>query len=64
MSYARPADCRCHHCGGPNRSDKPRALFYVTFRHPDADARALGNAAAHTMREELRGRFRLGELVR
>eukprot|EP00966_Prymnesium_polylepis_P262313 6059061-Prymnesium_polylepis.1 len=57
-------DSRCLHCGGANRADQPRALFYVTFRHPEADARALGNEAAHTMRAELRGRYRLGELVR
>ena len=40
----------------------PRALLYVTFRHPDADAMALGNEEAHSLRPELRGSFTLGDL--
>ncbi|KAL1528036.1 hypothetical protein AB1Y20_009405 [Prymnesium parvum] len=56
-------DSRCFHCGGPNRSEEPRALFYFTFRHPDARADMLGNPAARTMRAELHGRFCLGDLL-
>ena len=30
-------DSRILHCGSANRSGTTRALFYVTFKHPDVD---------------------------
>ncbi len=39
--------------------DGVRVLFYVTVRHRDADADALGNAAAHSIQPEYAGSFQL-----
>ena len=42
-------DGRLLHCGGANRSDQLRMLFYVTFRHADAvghDVSGDGDEAA------------------
>merc|ERR1712196_690078 len=55
-------DSRLLHAGGANLSDELRALFYVTFRHPEADAVALGNEDAHSIRPEYVGRFSLGQI--
>ena len=54
-------DGRLVHCGGAN-SEATRALFYVTFRHPAADADDLGNADAHSIAPDLaRRRLRLAD---
>ena len=50
-------DARLLHCGAGN-SQAPRALLYVTFRAVGLDPRSLG-IAQHSMRSELKGRFRL-----
>ena len=55
-------DSRLLHAGGANRSPLPRLLFYLTFRHVSADADALGNEAAHSLRPELRGTLTLADL--
>ncbi len=55
---------RIFHAGGPNMSDEARLIFYVSFRLPDADANSLGSDSAHSMRTELRGRFKLGDFRR
>ena len=56
-------DGRLLHCGGPNGGET-RVLFYVTFRHPDADADDLGNADAHSMCPDVRRRrLRLGDFL-
>ena len=53
-------DGRVVHSGGPNDAyyalSPSRAMFYVTFRHPDADADDLGNADAHSISPALAAR--------
>ena len=54
-------DARTLHCGDANAADARRALFYVTFRHEAAaEARSLGNEAAHSILAPYDGRWRLG----
>ena len=63
-------DSRLLHCGGrntlpPRAGDNgadvdARVLFYVTVRHPSADAEELGNPAAHSIRPEYAGQLQLG----
>ena len=36
-------DSRCLHCGTENRSDKPRILFYATFRNNADISKGIGN---------------------
>ena len=47
-------------CGATNPD--VRVLFYVTFRRAGTDADELANDEAHSILEEYRSRFRLGEL--
>lgn len=49
-------DSRILHAGGANRSDRTRALLYVTFRDPTSDPAALG-IDQHSIRAELAGKF-------
>lgn len=57
-------DGRVVHCGGPNDA-ATRVLFYVTFRHPDADADDLGNDVAHSIVSDLKARhLTLGDFRR
>jgi len=53
-------DSRVLHWGEANRSRETRALMYVTFRDPSADASSLG-IDQHSIRQALAGRFRLGD---
>jgi len=57
-------DGRVLHCGGPNRSDELRILFYLTFRRRGADGEELANDEAHSIHQGYRGRFTLGTLLR
>ncbi|KAG8461428.1 hypothetical protein KFE25_010615 [Diacronema lutheri] len=58
-------DSRLLHAGGANSSRERRVLAYITFRHVAADARELGNEAAHSIRPELaRRRLTLAALRR
>jgi hypothetical protein len=54
-------DGRLLHCGGANRSDKLRILFYVTFRHAKAIGKDVsGDGAAAAASEG--SSVRLGDL--
>ena len=53
-------DSRLLHCGGGNASKKRRILFYFSFEVAGSDN---PNAAVSTIREELRGKVTLGDLV-
>jgi len=53
-------DSRLLHCGGGNASKKRRVLFYFSFEVAGSDN---PNAAVSTIREELRGKVTLGDLV-
>merc|ERR1712048_967032 len=46
------------HCGGANKSNKTRALMYITFRHPAVDAREIG-IDQHSIRKQHAGKFTL-----
>lgn len=49
-------DSRLLHAGGPNCGQASRVLLYLTFRHVNANARELGNEAAHSIRPALAAR--------
>ena len=51
-------DGRLLHCGTAHQGDELRVLFYVTFRHVNADS-SLANEAAHSIRDEYKGALRL-----
>jgi ectoine hydroxylase-related dioxygenase (phytanoyl-CoA dioxygenase family) len=53
-------DSRLLHCGGGNASDKRRVLFYFSFEVEGSDN---PNSAVSTIREELRGKVTLGDLL-
>lgn len=53
-------DSRVLHCGGANKSEKTRALMYLTFRPPAVDPKGLG-VEQHSIRAELVGQYRLGD---
>ena len=53
-------DSRLLHCGGGNASDKRRVLFYFSF---EVEGSENPNSAVSTIREELRGKVTLGDLL-
>jgi hypothetical protein len=53
-------DSRLLHCGGGNASKKRRVLFYFSFEVEGSDN---PNSAVSTIREELRGKVTLGDLL-
>ena len=50
--------------GANANEDATRVLLTLTFRHPDADGEALGNAAAKSLLPCYSGRLKLGQLRR
>ena len=53
-------DSRTMHCGGANESNRRRVLFYFSFEVAGSEN---PNAAVSSIRDELRGKIALADLV-
>jgi ectoine hydroxylase-related dioxygenase (phytanoyl-CoA dioxygenase family) len=56
-------DSRCLHCGTPNQSDRPRVLFYASFRNPRAGKQGEDFWNVASLRPEYAGQYTLKQFM-